>query len=228
MSPVSHLNDPVSRLWNYNPYNTDERGDDWNGENFSWFSRRRASPLAELSFEQTSAGLDEGARILPAIVRPYPAKTAGIPLHFDYEMATGSLTFEWANPEEAGSGAAVSVPGSSSVSDPPRVLQYPLRSRETEIFMPAQLTRSRTVVVGGLQKGDRWFHDAEKQTVFIVTQDTTPGVKHKIVIFVLPSPRPAFIVNDVWSDYGLYIRSSMVVMLAVAFYFMRSFWWVPS
>ncbi|KJA23943.1 glycoside hydrolase family 5 protein [Hypholoma sublateritium FD-334 SS-4] len=209
-------------LWNYNPYNNDERGDDWNGENFSWFSRQRASPPAELSFEQTSAGLDEGARILPAIVRPYPAKTAGIPLRFDYEMSKGSLTFEWANPEEAGSGAAISAPGSSSVFDPPRVLQYPLRSRETEIFMPAQLTRSRTVVVGGLKKGDRWFHDAEKQTVFIVTQDTTPGVKHKIVIFVLPSPRPAFVVNDVWSDYGLYIRSSMIILLAIAFYFLRS------
>lgn len=154
-------------------------------------------------------------------MRPYPAKTAGVPLAFEYEVNTGSLKFEWANPEE-GDGAGVSVLGSSSVSDPPRVLQYPLRSRETEIFMPAQLTRGRTVVVGGLRKGDRWFHDAERQTVFVVTQDTTPGVRHKIIMFVLPAPRAAFVVNGFWSDFGGYAWAAVGVLLAIVVYFMRA------
>ena len=46
------------RLWNYNPDNDDVKGDDWNGENFSWFSRSRSLSASELSFEQNSEGLD--------------------------------------------------------------------------------------------------------------------------------------------------------------------------
>ena len=64
------------RLWNYNPENNDKQGDDWNGENFSWFSRKEALPD---SYEQDSLSLGNGGRILDAVVRPYHAKTAGIP-----------------------------------------------------------------------------------------------------------------------------------------------------
>ena len=78
----------ASRLWNYNPDNDDHTGDDWNGENFSWFSQKRALPPTWLDHAQHSPTLDNGGRILRAVVRPYPAKTAGVPLRFDYEINT--------------------------------------------------------------------------------------------------------------------------------------------
>jgi hypothetical protein len=52
-----------------------------------------------LSHEQIAPALDQGARILHSIVRPYPAKTAGIPLRFEYEMATGVFVYEWTSPD---------------------------------------------------------------------------------------------------------------------------------
>ncbi|GLB45923.1 putative cellulase (glycosyl hydrolase family 5) [Lyophyllum shimeji] len=63
-------------LWTYNPSNNDQIGDDWNGENFSWFSSKRALPPSLLYYDQDARSLDNGGRILPAVVRPYPAKTS--------------------------------------------------------------------------------------------------------------------------------------------------------
>ncbi|KAF9477640.1 glycoside hydrolase [Pholiota conissans] len=204
-------------LWNYNPYNTDERGDDWNGENFSWFSRDRALPAANLSYDQESSSLDEGGRILSAIVRPYAAKTAGIPLRFEYEMNTGSFTYEWASPIPEGRDAGNS--GSPCVSDPPLVLHHPLISRETEIFIPAQLTHLRGIVVQGLGKGDKWVHDEKRQTLFVVTQDASPGARHQIQVSIVPPPKAVFVVNSIWTDYGVHLCSALALLLAFLFYF---------
>lgn len=57
-------------LWTYNPDNTDEMGDSWNGENFSWFSQRRAiKEREEEGLKKGAVGwLDKGARLLDAIV----------------------------------------------------------------------------------------------------------------------------------------------------------------
>lgn len=67
-------------LWNYNPRNTDEAGDEWNHENFSWFSEdKRKDKLYErlLSSDRPENGqdqsvkpedLDLGARMLDEIV----------------------------------------------------------------------------------------------------------------------------------------------------------------
>ncbi|KAG8793614.1 hypothetical protein FRC17_008418, partial [Serendipita sp. 399] len=88
-------------LWNYNPLNSDATGDQWNGENFSWFSNNRARRIGSGTRDQTDASLDEGSRILDSVVRPYPAKVAGIPLRFDYEVNRGEFTFEWAKPISA-------------------------------------------------------------------------------------------------------------------------------
>jgi hypothetical protein len=63
-------------LWNYNPLNSDQHGDSWNEENFSWFSSsdvteerlEAASKLAvEHGEDETMAMLNIGARILDAI-----------------------------------------------------------------------------------------------------------------------------------------------------------------
>lgn len=63
-------------IWNYTPDNSNERGDLWNGEDLSVFSRdQQADP----------SDPDSGGRALGALVRPYPIATAGDPLHLSFE-----------------------------------------------------------------------------------------------------------------------------------------------
>ncbi|KAG6899896.1 hypothetical protein C0993_005582 [Termitomyces sp. T159_Od127] len=182
-------------LWTYNPSNTDLAGDDWNGENFSWFSRRRALPRSLLYYEQHLPSLDNGARILPSIVRPYPAKTAGIPGKFDYEMNTGGFVFEWRNAESEHRDVRH---GGDEHPSKGRIL----KSLETEIFLPSLLTDGRKVIVQGLDEEDAYFHDERRQTLFIVARDTKPGRIHRISVSLYPPLSPVFAVNDFWSDFG--------------------------
>ncbi|KAH7928854.1 glycoside hydrolase family 5 protein [Leucogyrophana mollusca] len=199
-------------LWNYNPDNNDILGDDWNGENFSWFSSRRALPGSWLSHEQTSFTLDNGGRILTSIVRPYPAKTAGIPLRFDYEMNWGEFTYEWICPDSLPS----AVSGSSgTVSKPPHTGHPIITARETEIFVPSLITHGRKVVVDGLGPEDKYFHDETRQTLFIVTHDTSPGKRYKITFSVQPPLRSTFAVNTFWGDFGELVTSGSVVFLGI-------------
>lgn len=199
-------------LWNYNPENTDGKGDDWNGENFSWFSRGRALPPSLLYYEQDSASLDNGGRILDSIVRPYPAKTAGIPISFEYEMNTGTFSFTWAN---RGGVVGDIGPAGPDVSNPPRALQTPLTSRESEIFVPSRLTHGRHLVVQGLSESDRWRYDERRQTLFIITDNDTPAHVHRVVVSVDPPLRPSFFVNDFWSDFGDRVLAIFVAASAI-------------
>ncbi|KAF5343043.1 hypothetical protein D9758_011120 [Tetrapyrgos nigripes] len=194
-------------LWNYNPYNSDSHGDDWNGENFSWFSRRRALPPLLLDYEQTAVTLDNGARILPTIVRPYPAKTAGIPLKWEYEVNTGRFSFEWCNPDPS-STAPSSILNEALVSNPPINAHPPLKSLETEIFLPHLLTQGREVVVhiSGSEDVYSYRYDESRQTLFVVARDTTPGKKHRVDVAISPTRRPLFRVNDIWDDFGMRLR----------------------
>ncbi|KAF8885813.1 glycoside hydrolase family 5 protein [Infundibulicybe gibba] len=196
-------------LWNYNTTNDDQTGDDWNGENFSWFSRKRALPPFLLYYEQDAPSLDGGGRILPSIVRPYPAKTAGIPLRFEYEMNTGSFVFEWANPE----------PGKAT-AHPPLSGHPPLTARETEIFVPSLITHGRKVMVDGLGPLDQYHYDKSRQTLFIVAHDTAPGATHKIGVFLNPPLDPAFGLNDFWGDFGPRVISFFVLVIGVLV------WWL--
>ncbi|ESK91213.1 glycoside hydrolase family 5 protein [Moniliophthora roreri MCA 2997] len=197
-------------LWNYNPYNTDSAGDFWNGENFSWFSRGRALPPFLLDYHQTSVTLDNGGRILPVTVRPYPAKTAGVPIKFEYEVTEGRFVFEWVNPSEVSK-------GSPSVMDPPLAQGIPLKARETEIFVPHSLTQGRELVVSGLDsKGYAYRYDEERQTLFIVARDTTPGKIHRVEAVVTPKlRRPVFWLNDFWGDWGNTVIAVVVGLLGI-------------
>lgn len=63
-------------LWNYTADNTNARGDLWNDEDFSIFSRdQQANP----------ADLNSGGRALAAAVRPYAARIAGEPLEMSFD-----------------------------------------------------------------------------------------------------------------------------------------------
>ncbi|KAF7288945.1 Glycoside hydrolase family 5 protein [Mycena indigotica] len=203
-------------LWNYNPFNDDKHGDHWNGENFSWFSRRRALPPSLLYFEQDAPSLDQGGRILSAVVRPYPAKTAGIPVRFSYEMTTGTFEFEWVVPSASTSTSDYSP----SVSSPPLSGHPQLNSYETEIFVPSALTRGRKVLVHGLTKEDRCLHDEARQTLFVVPADNSPGKRYAVRVEVSPAVRPLFELNDFGSDWGGTVFAVVVVLLAILGYWM--------
>ncbi len=64
-------------LWNYTADNDNRRGDQWNGEDFSIFSRDQ---------QDGPAGLDSGGRALEAVVRPYARAVAGLPLKMSYDV----------------------------------------------------------------------------------------------------------------------------------------------
>ena len=210
-------------LWNYNPDNDDHTGDDWNGENFSWFSQKRALPSSWLDYSQTSPTLDNGGRILRAVVRPYPAKTAGIPLRFDYEINTGEFTYEWVVPE-AGVSSLPSAAGSSSLPEPsvyapPRTGMPPLTTNKTQIFLPWQLAQGRKVVVRGLAEDDRWTYDEARQTLTIVTSDNAPGTIYRVTVGVDPLPKPAFVVNDFWDDFKGHVLLASAVFSSIVVFF---------
>jgi len=160
--------------------------------------------------------LDNGGRILPSVVRPYAAKTAGVPLRFEYEMNTGTFTYEWASPLHGDSKLPTTT--NKSISDAPLKLHRPLLSRETEIFVPSQLTHGRNLVVQGLAQGDKYVYDERRQTLFVVTQNVDPGRVHKIIVSVDPLPRPMFFVNDIWTDFGGHIMSVGMLFFALLAY----------
>ncbi|KAF9078603.1 glycoside hydrolase family 5 protein [Rhodocollybia butyracea] len=200
-------------LWNYNPYNSDHTGDDWNGENFSWFSQSRALPPFLLYHDQSSPTLDNGGRILDAVVRPYPAKTAGIPLEFEYEVTTGSFMFKWCNPDPKSSQGAPTV-------DKPPLAHPEINALETEIFLPSMIAHGRNVVVSGLEEGDLYVYDEGRQTLFVVAKNTQPGKVHNIQVKVVSpegykSRPPPFQVNDFWGDYGFVVVAVFVLVCAL-------------
>jgi hypothetical protein len=214
------LTDSPFRLWNYNPDNNDTEGDNWNGENFSWFSRRRGLPPSLLYFEQTAVSLDNGARILKSIVRPYAAKTAGIPIRFKYEMNTGEFTYQWVNPDISDSPSN----GNPSISQPPRSRNSPITARETEIFLPSLLTRDRKVVVHGLGPKDTYLHDENRQTLFVLTHDSSPGKNHVITVSLHPPLKPTFELNDFRGDFGPQIFAGCgLVFGLIAFWVLAQF-----
>ena len=193
---------PLYSLWNYNPDNDDTRGDDWNGENFSWFSNSRAQRYgaSSSSSSQEQQQLDKGARILDAVVRPYPAKTAGLPLKFEYEMATGAFSYSWCDGGEEG-----------------------VHARETEIFVPEQLARGRRLIVEGLSDGDAYKYDAARQTLFVVLPADADGVLVTRMVRLsvrFDPPVGGEMPNDFWSDFGRPVGAVSVVLLALVAYYL--------
>ena len=222
-------------LWNYNPENDDARGDSWNGENFSWFSNSRAASRTSgkaLAFAQATKELDAGGRILDAVVRPYAAKTAGVPLKFEYEMATGSFAYSWAVPlsgpasgtgEENTTVQQQTHAGGPCVHTPPLMGHPPLLARETEIFVPTQLAQGRKLIVEDLRDGDTYTYDAARQTLFVL-----PGVQtgelgnvqahaHKVRVRFDP-PVGEELPNDLWGDFAAHITAVLVVLFAFVAY----------
>jgi len=72
-------------LWNYTADNSNARGDQWNGEDLSIFSRDQ---------QREASDLDCGGRALDAVVRPYARAVAGEPLQTSYD--SGRRVFRFA------------------------------------------------------------------------------------------------------------------------------------
>ena len=90
-------------LWNYTPDNSNERGDLWNGEDLSIFSRDQQSDPSDI---------DSGGRALSAVVRPYASKVAGEPLNMRFDAARGLFTFSFRHDSNLSEPTEIFVPNS--------------------------------------------------------------------------------------------------------------------
>ncbi|KAG8923855.1 hypothetical protein FRC02_010851 [Tulasnella sp. 418] len=211
-------------LWNYNPENSDSHGDYWNGENFSWFSQQQLDVMSKLkgSLGQLNSSLDEGGRILPAVVRPYPAKVAGIPLEFQYEMTNGEFVFVWSNPMDITADSKIGP----KIHRPPMGNHPPLLARETEIYIPATIAEHRKLLIefgSGADKYD-WTYDLDRQTLFVVQRDTSPGTKHSIKVRFDPplesswELEPPSLALSLLRSFPRFWLSLLVLLVALAWY----------
>ena len=73
-------------LWNYTADNSNARGDQWNDEDLSIFSRDQ---------QRDPGDINSGGRALEAVVRPYARATAGLPVRMSYDVRTRTLVFEF-------------------------------------------------------------------------------------------------------------------------------------
>ncbi|MBM3122321.1 MAG: hypothetical protein FJZ97_09075 [Chloroflexi bacterium] len=71
-------------LWDYTPDNSNARGDLWNDEDFSIFSRDQ---------QVDASDPDSGGRALKALLRPYPLAVAGDPERMAWDRRTGVFEF---------------------------------------------------------------------------------------------------------------------------------------
>lgn len=73
-------------LWNYTPDNTNRRGDQWNDEDLSLFSRDQQTHPDDIY---------SGGRALEAAVRPYPRATAGVPTQMAFDWRSRHFVYEF-------------------------------------------------------------------------------------------------------------------------------------
>lgn len=73
-------------IWNYTADNSNKRGDQWNDEDLSIFSRDQ---------QDDASDLHSGGRALEGVVRPYAARIAGEPLHMSFDIRNKSFEFRF-------------------------------------------------------------------------------------------------------------------------------------
>lgn len=88
-------------LWNYSSDNTAERGDSFNGEDLSIFSR---------SEQNDPTDINSGGRALRTVARPYPRAIAGEPLYLHYDWLTRVFEFEFRHDPAVSARTEIFVP----------------------------------------------------------------------------------------------------------------------
>ncbi len=88
-------------LWNYTADNTNARGDMWNDEDLSLFSRD----------QQTAPGdIHSGGRALQAVVRPYALAAAGEPLRMSFDIRRRIFEFTFHHDPQVTEPSLIFVP----------------------------------------------------------------------------------------------------------------------
>ena len=88
-------------VWNYSPDNSNARGDLWNGEDLSIFSRdQQADP----------ADVNSGGRALPALVRPYPRAAAGEVTRVSFDMKSRVFEMSFRHDPDVSAPSEIFVP----------------------------------------------------------------------------------------------------------------------
>lgn len=88
-------------LWNYTADNSNERGDGWNGEDLSIFSRDQ---------QDDPKDINSGGRALEALVRPWARRIAGQPLKIKFDIRTKAFSFTFRHDPKAEGPTEIFVP----------------------------------------------------------------------------------------------------------------------
>ncbi len=88
-------------LWNYSPDNIHGRGDAFNGEDLSIYSR---------SEQKDASDINSGGRALRAVARPYPRAIAGQAIKLNYDWLTRVFEFEFRHDPEIAAPTEIFVP----------------------------------------------------------------------------------------------------------------------
>lgn len=217
---------PRTSLWNYNPGNNDTLGDDWNFENFSWFSEQHLDEDTRIGAEGEK--LDEGCRLLKAVVvsisisplldvrlivfkRPYAVRTAGIPLETEYELSRGTFRYRFANPTLQ---KTKDVPQKDIIHSPPLHCHPVITSETTEIFLPswwADASRMGKLVVACSDGTVRVDEDAQR--VLWTHAVRREGFVHEIRIRDMSVPRAESGISWIWVLALVVLLLGLTVML---------------
>ncbi len=127
-------------LWNYTADNTNARGDGWNGEDFSIFSRDQ---------QDDPRDINSGGRALRAVARPYPRAVAGQPLRLSFDLRRRVFEFEFRHDPSVTAATEVFVPE----------FQYPHGCRVEVSDGTAEIDRPRQTVVyrHGMERREHWL-----------------------------------------------------------------------
>jgi len=88
-------------IWNYTADNTNARGDQWNDEDLSIFSRDQQTDPADIH---------SGGRGVVGFARPYARKTAGEPLRMAFDLASRVFTFAFRHDPAVAAPTEIFVP----------------------------------------------------------------------------------------------------------------------
>ncbi|CEH15077.1 glycoside hydrolase family 5 protein [Ceraceosorus bombacis] len=184
-------------LWNYNPDNTVEHGDNWLSEDFSVFCDEDKARDKENYL--SAKPLYKGGRALNAILRPYAAKTAGIPLSSEWDSSKLIFKFRWKN-------------------HPDLISANSEMARTSEFYLPRYWFEGTEFAVK-LTDGS-WVYDSSKQSLYVRHANDELGVAHVLIVQALPGqkpratfPRPSGMSIQDWT-----VIVSVVLALLVALY----------
>jgi hypothetical protein len=171
-------------LWNYCADNSHERGDQWNGEDLSIFSiddAERVRPRVENALQPPANSIPAdarklrpkpsvllepfdpylGGRALPAVIRPFPRATCGVPLSWSYDYTKRLIIYQFQN-----------------------TAHVPTQDSATEIFLPPYLFSEEKSFDVWVSDGS-YVYDKEEYVLRYIHSDLS---LHAHEIKVQPAP----------------------------------------